>query len=113
MVVCCCSRWRHDVLERMAALPGVQSAGAVSAMPFVTANIGVQTPIRFMERPPPGVGESPNVYTTVATNGYFETMGVSLRRGRTFTAADNATGAPVAPATRRRCCGRSSARCGT
>ena len=86
----------RDVLTRMASVGGVQSVGAVSALPFAAANIGVQTPIRFEGRPAPGPGEAPNVYTTVATNGYFETMGVELRRGRTFAAADNATGAKVA-----------------
>jgi len=86
----------RDVLERMASVSGVQSVGAVSALPFAAANIGVQTAIRFEGRPVPGPGESPNVFTTVATNGYFETMGVTLRRGRTFTPADNATGAKVA-----------------
>ena len=86
----------RDILDRMTLVRGVESVGAVSALPFAAANIGVQTPIRFEGRPAPGQGESPNVYTTVATNGYFETMGVALRRGRTFTAADNATGAKVA-----------------
>jgi putative ABC transport system permease protein len=86
----------RDVLERMTSVSGVQSVGAVSALPFAAANIGVQTPIWFEGRPVTAPGESPNVYTTVATNGYFETMGVALRRGRTFTAADNATAAKVA-----------------
>jgi putative ABC transport system permease protein len=90
------SSFLREVLDRMAAVPGVKSAGAVSAMPFAAANIGVQTPIRFEGRPAPGPGESPNVYTTVATDGYFETMGVALRRGRTFAATDKASGAPVA-----------------
>jgi putative ABC transport system permease protein len=86
----------RDVLERMAAVPGVQSAGAVSALPFAAANIGIETPIKFEGRPAPRPGESPSVYTTVATNGYFETMGIALRRGRTFTQGDNASGARVA-----------------
>jgi len=86
----------RDVLDHMKSVPGVESVGAVSALPFAAANIGVQTPIRFEGRPAPAPGESPTVYTTVATNGYFEAMGVGLRRGRTFTAADNATASKVA-----------------
>ncbi|HUQ84091.1 MAG TPA: ABC transporter permease, partial [Gemmatimonadaceae bacterium] len=85
----------RDVLERMGSVPGVESVGAVSAFPFALANIGVETPIAIAGRPVLAAGEAPNAYTTVATNGYFETMGVRLLRGRTFTAADNAAGARV------------------
>jgi putative ABC transport system permease protein len=85
-----------ELLERVGAARGVRSVGAVSALPFAAANIGIQTPIRFEGRAAPGPGESPNVYTTVATPGYFETMGMALRRGRVFSAADNSTGSRVA-----------------
>ena len=85
-----------ELLERVGAVRGVRSVGAVSALPFAAANIGIQTPIRFEGRAAPGPGESPNVYTTVATPGYFETMGMALRRGRVFSAADNSTGSRVA-----------------
>ena len=86
----------REMMARMAAVPGVESVGAVSAMPFALANIGIESAIAIEGRPTAAVGEEPNAYTTIATNGYFETMGIALRRGRTFTAADNATGAPVA-----------------
>jgi putative ABC transport system permease protein len=85
----------RDVLEHMAAVPGVESVGAVSAFPFALANIGVETPIVIEGRPALAPGEAPNAYTTVATNGYFETMGIRLLRGRTFAASDNAAGARV------------------
>jgi putative ABC transport system permease protein len=86
----------RDALERMAAVPGVESVGAVSAFPFALANIGIETAIAVEGQPTPAVGEEPNAYTTNATNGYFETMGIRLHRGRTFTAADNATSTRVA-----------------
>ena len=86
----------RDFVERMRSVPGVESVGAVSAMPFALANIGVQTPFAIEGRPAAAPGEAPNAYTTVATHGYFETMGIALRRGRTLTDADNATGAKVA-----------------
>jgi len=86
----------RDALERLRAVPGVRSAGAVSAMPFAEANIGVETGMVIQGRPAPAAGQAPNVYTTIATSGYFETMGVALRRGRTFTAADDASAPRVA-----------------
>ena len=86
----------RDAMERLGAGPGVRSVGAVSAMPFARANIGVETEMTIQGRPAPMAGEAPNVYTTTATNGYFETMGVALRRGRTFTAADGANAPRVA-----------------
>ena len=86
----------RDVLERMGTVPGVESVGAVSAFPFALANIGIETAIVVEGRPAAPVGEEPNAFTTVATDGYFETMGIRLHRGRTFTASDNATGLKVA-----------------
>jgi putative ABC transport system permease protein len=86
----------RDFMERMAAVPGVVSVGAVSAMPFALANIGIETPFAIEGRPKAAVGEAPSAFSTVASNGYFEAMGVGLKRGRTFSAADNATGAKVA-----------------
>ena len=85
----------RDVLERMGAVPGVEAVGAVSAFPFALANIGIETSIAIEGRPAAAPGEAPNAYTTVATNGYVETMGIRLRQGRAFTPADNATGARV------------------
>ena len=90
------SGFMQDALERLSAVPGVRSVGAVSAMPFAQANIGIEAPLTIQGRPAPAAGEEPNVYTTIATNGYFETMGVILRRGRTFTAADDANAPRVA-----------------
>jgi len=86
----------RDALEQMKAVPGVESVGGVSAFPFALANIGIESAITVDGRPAPAPGEAPNAFTTVATNGYFETMGIALRRGRTFTASDNATSGRVA-----------------
>ena len=86
----------RDLLERMATVPGVESVGAVSAFPFALANIGIETAVAVEGQPRSAPGEEPNAYTTVASNGYFETMGIRLHRGRTFTASDNATAEKVA-----------------
>jgi putative ABC transport system permease protein len=86
----------REMVDRMATVPGVESVGAVSAFPFALANIGIETEVTVEGQPPAAPGEEPNAYTTVATHGYFETMGIRLHRGRTFAASDNSTSLKVA-----------------
>jgi len=83
-------------LERMRALPGVVSAAAVSAMPFIEANIDMESTLLVENRPAPRPGEEPRVHVTLASDSYFETMRIPLRRGRTIDARDTARAAPVA-----------------
>ncbi len=74
----------RDTLERIAALRGVASVGAVSRMPFIEANIGIRSPLLVEGRPAPSPGEEPTTYLTVASRGYFETLRIPLRSGRLF-----------------------------
>ncbi|HEY2805592.1 MAG TPA: ABC transporter permease [Gemmatimonadales bacterium] len=74
--------------ERLSALPGVQSAAVVEA--GLPLQRGGNMPVRPL-------GEErirSTDYRTVTPN-YFQTLGIALRRGRSFTDAD-AAGAPVA-----------------
>jgi putative ABC transport system permease protein len=76
------------LLERVRALPGVESAatGTAVLMPLVT-NSGNWS-IEGKPAPPPGQQiEYP--FETVSP-GYFETLRIELVRGRTFTAQDHA-----------------------
>jgi putative ABC transport system permease protein len=75
-------------LEDIEALPGVQSAGAVSAAPFLAANIDIRRPFRILDQPAPREGEEPFLYRTMATPRYFETVGIPVIEGRGFTAFD-------------------------
>ncbi|HKG90380.1 MAG TPA: ABC transporter permease [Gemmatimonadaceae bacterium] len=77
-----------DVLGRVAALPGVRSAGAVSALPFGESRIGITTGFTIPGRPVPPPEEVPRADYSVATPGYFDAMGIPLRRGRLFAPAD-------------------------
>jgi putative ABC transport system permease protein len=86
-------RFFDETVRRIEALPGVQSAGAVSAAPFLEANIGIRRAIVVEGAPEPRPGEEPQVYVTVATPGYFGTVGVPLLRGRPLTDRDD-LGAP-------------------
>ncbi|MEO8430819.1 MAG: ABC transporter permease [Acidobacteriota bacterium] len=76
------------VLERVRALPGVESVGATSELPLT----GTQNwPIAIEGRPPLEVSQQPNVVTAQVAGDYFRTLRIPLRRGRLFTSADTAT----------------------
>jgi putative ABC transport system permease protein len=77
-------------LERLAALPGVESAGAVSAMPFIESNINIEDVYSVVNQPPPAEGDAPRAYLSVATPGYFEVMRVPLLEGRLLEPRDGA-----------------------
>lgn len=79
----------HQIVERVAAVPGVEAAGIIGALPFSgNANrISVAMPDRAE---PVHVGYNP------ATPGYFKTTGVPLLEGRDFSLADGAGSQPVA-----------------
>lgn len=84
-----------DVLARVNALPGVQAAGIVTAMPFIEANIDIQTLFTVAGDPEPPPGEEPRASVNVATPGYFAAMGIPVLRGRGLTDADGAAAPPV------------------
>lgn len=74
--------------ERVEALPGVKSVGAVSDLPFGGNNIWRLMDIDGQPRPAPGDVRS--VGYQVVTPGYFRTLGIPLKRGRDVTGADRA-----------------------
>jgi predicted permease len=83
-------------LERMRAVPGVEKAGIVTAMPFMPANINITGGFRVAGRPAPPEREQPVTSLTLASPDYFPAMRIPLRRGRLFTADDHAQAPPVA-----------------
>ena len=70
------------LIDRVAALPGVQAAGAVSFLPL--AGLGAATSYEVVGQPPPVKGEEPVCDVRVATNGYFKALEIPLVRGRWF-----------------------------
>jgi len=76
-----------QLLERVAALPGVERAGAISALPL--QGYGGLNDFIIEGRPQPAQGElSWNAGEVLATPGYFETMRIPLVAGRTLEASD-------------------------
>jgi len=85
-------RLYDEILENVRRVPGVESAGAVRALPLATelGDWGLQ-----VEGYAPPPGEQVQGDWQIVTPGYFETMGIPLRRGRFFTAADRRDAQPV------------------
>ena len=82
------------VMERVAAVPGVARVAAINHLPLSGYN-WVST-IRLDDRPlPPGVSP-PTAGWRMIRGPYFETMGIPVVAGRTFTEHDARTSAPVA-----------------
>lgn len=76
----------REVIERVSALPGVERVGGVSLLPLAgrpfTGNFGI-------EGRTPEAGESYSAQSLLATPDYFETLGISLIKGRLFTLQDD------------------------
>ncbi|QSQ17730.1 ABC transporter permease [Myxococcus landrumensis] len=83
----------QQVAERVASLPGVRSAGAATDLPLGGANIWFDVEVEG--RAPPTAEESANVGFQVVTSGYFQSMGIPVRRGREVTALDTREAQPV------------------
>jgi putative ABC transport system permease protein len=81
----------HEAVERLAALPGVDSVALTSTLP-ISGNDELYS-IVFEGRPPlpPGQGVSALYY--LVSPGYLETMGIPVVQGRAFT-EDDRDGAP-------------------
>jgi predicted permease len=99
-------RTQGEILERLRALPGARSAGIVDMLPLSSGSRNgaflIQTSPdevksfedfgRLMQDPTrTGMAEY-----RAATEGYFETMGIPLVRGRLFEASDDAQAPHVA-----------------
>jgi putative ABC transport system permease protein len=86
-------RFFHDAVERIAAIPGVRDAGAVSVLPL--AGLGAATSFEIVGQPPPPVGQSPTTDVRVCDNGFFRALSVPLVRGRLFSPREMAQKANV------------------
>jgi putative ABC transport system permease protein len=81
-------RFFTEALSRIRALPGVQSAGAASALPMHPVGIDFALPFSVEGRNPPASGEEPRADVRAATDRYFETMKIPLLAGRLLDERD-------------------------
>ncbi len=83
-----------STLDELQVLPGVEAAGAVSAMPFALSNINIRSVLNVVGRPAAQAAEQRSAFVTIATPGYFSAMSIPLREGRLLEDRDTQT-APV------------------
>jgi putative ABC transport system permease protein len=85
---------RRDFFDRLAPrLASIPGADAASVTTSVPPNGGARRDIEIDGRPPLKDGEkAPEVVTVTVSPSFFDTVGVALRRGRTFTDQDGAPG---------------------
>jgi putative ABC transport system permease protein len=81
------------IIDRVGALPGVESASAINHLPLAGDRWGV--PFAIDGRPQPRPAERPSAVFRAVFPGYFETMQIPLLRGRAIEAGDGPTAAPV------------------
>ena len=74
----------RNVTERLAALPGVQSVGAVNRLPMTGGNSSRTFTL-------PGSDKSREADFRIASADYFRTMKIPLVRGRLFTEQDGSS----------------------
>src|SRR6266545_686818 len=74
--------------ERLAAMPGVQHVALSNSQPVWGFNSSGGFVVEGQPEPAPG--QYPEIFREPVSTGYFETLGIRLISGRTFTSADTA-----------------------
>jgi len=80
--------FHRQVTEQVKEIPGVQSVSLVRGLPF--SGNGGTTAIILPDRELPKKGTEPEVMFNTVMPNYFETIGIPLLRGRTFSNEDQA-----------------------
>ena len=88
------TRMEHEILHKIAALPGVVSAGFASEVPM--EGPGNNGPIAVEGQTPAAEGAWPGRKWRFVSPGYFEAMGTRMIAGRDVTWNDIETGGRVA-----------------
>ena len=85
----------NELVDRVSALPGVEAAGASSALPMSPLGAEFDLPISILGREAASSAERPRAQYRSVLPGYFETMGVPLIHGRLLDRFDREEGRPV------------------
>ncbi|HMI50115.1 MAG TPA: ABC transporter permease [Candidatus Saccharimonadales bacterium] len=92
--------FHQQFLQRLAGIPGVQSAALVSHLPYSRGGLIGSSPFSISGRPSPAPSDIPSAILENVSPNYFSLMNIGLRDGRTLTESDAATTQPVAVVSR-------------
>ncbi|PYX58323.1 MAG: hypothetical protein DMG76_09245 [Acidobacteria bacterium] len=84
----------EELVEHAGSVPGVRSAAVTLNLPMTDGWVG--QPVQSAGTPPLRLNERPIGVIQDITPEYFRTLAIALKRGREFTAHDNARSVPVA-----------------
>jgi putative ABC transport system permease protein len=84
------AQYYASLTDRLAQVPGVEAAGASTALPMDPLGISYDLPYRIEGQRELDDNELPQADFRVVTPGYFEAMGISLVAGRLFGGFDRA-----------------------
>ncbi|HET6978359.1 MAG TPA: ABC transporter permease [Pyrinomonadaceae bacterium] len=76
-----------QLIERVGNLPGVKAVGGIDPLPL--SNNNLTTTFLVEGAPIVALADRPDVGERVVTPGYFQTMGIPILKGRSFTAHDH------------------------
>jgi putative ABC transport system permease protein len=86
------AQFYRDLVTRIESLPGVRSASSVIPLPLSGNSFSISFET---EGRPLAKGDLPSSDFFAIEGGYFETLGVSILKGRDFTERDNKASPPV------------------
>jgi predicted permease len=91
------TRFYDRVLERVRALPGIESASLTASVPL-SGDSG-NWPIAIEGRPAPPVSQQPTVVGVIASPGFLQTLRIGLVSGRDLADSDISSQTMASPAT--------------
>lgn len=77
-----------DLVERVGRMPGVTRASAVSVLPMSAVGVEFDLPFTIDGLEATNPSERPRAAYRAVMPGYFQTMGIQLKRGRVFDGFD-------------------------
>jgi putative ABC transport system permease protein len=82
------SQFFVELAERVAQLPGIDTTGVVTTLPFSSLGTEFDIPFSFEGLDAASPSERPQAKYRAVTPGYFETMGIPLLAGRSVDRLD-------------------------
>jgi putative ABC transport system permease protein len=79
----------YDIADRVARLPGVRATGFTQVLPLQNWGWGANSAGFTIRGRPPATAPPDSFQLRFVTPGYFQALGIPIKKGRAFTAADD------------------------